>query len=608
MPVQSTDVAILGVDVGGTFTDAVLVEEGRIRTAKVPTAARQEESVLAAARAVMAGSAGGQAAGARPEDPAAVGGRGGPGLTRFAHGTTVATNALLERRGARTAYVGNAGFEHLLHLRRQTRAHLYRLCAEHPEPLVPLERCHGVRGRLGPEAELEPLGLDSLPELGDAEAVAVCLLFTFRDPSHERAVAAELRRRHPGVHVVASHEVAPEFREYERASTTAADAYLAPVAARYLRALAAAAAEAGLPEPVVMLSSGGVLPAEEAAAHPARLLVSGPAGGVVGAGLLARRAGFDDALAFDMGGTSTDVCLLPGGRADRVPEREVGGLPVRLPSVDVHTVGAGGGSLVRRDAGGALRVGPESAGADPGPACYGRGGGATVTDANLLLGRLPAELPGGLVLDRDAAAAALAGIDPAAVVEVVNAEMLRALRVVSVERGHDPREFALVAYGGAGPLHACALAEELGMEAVLVPAAAGVLSALGLAAGDERRDRVVSHVRPLGEVDELPPEGEVDLRYRGQSFELTVQLGDELAERFHRAHEERYGYADRGREVELVAVRTAEVVPGPELELPSGEPQRASGPALIELDGSTLWIPPGWEGARDGSSWVVTRG
>jgi N-methylhydantoinase A len=585
MPVQSTDVAILGVDVGGTFTDAVLVEEGRIRTAKVPTATLQEESVLDAARAVGAGA----------------------GLTRFAHGTTVATNALLERRGARIAYVGNDGFEHLLHLRRQTRAHLYRLCAEHPEPLVPLERCHGVRGRLGPEGELEPLDLGSLSDVREAEAIAVCLLFAFRDASHERAVAAELRQRHPGVHVVASHEVAPEFREYERASTTAADAYLAPVVARYLRALVAAAAEAGLPEPVVMLSSGGVLPAEEAAAHPARLLVSGPAGGVVGAGLLARRAGFTDAIAFDMGGTSTDVCLLPGGQAVRVPEREVGGVPVRLPSVDVHTVGAGGGSLVRRDAGGALRVGPESAGADPGPACYGRGGGPTVTDANLLLGRLPEELPGGLVLDRDAAAAALEGIDPAAVVEVVNAGMLRALRVVSVERGHDPREFALVAYGGAGPLHACALAEELGMEAVLVPAAAGVLSALGLAAGDERRDRVVSHVRPLGEVYDLPAEGEADLRYRGQSFELTVPLGGDLAEHFHRAHEERYGYADRERQVELVAVRTADVVRGPQLELPGGDPQRLSGPALLELDGSTLWIPPGWEGARDGPSWVVTR-
>ncbi len=579
--------AILGVDVGGTFTDAVLVDEGRLRTAKVPTAARQEESVLAAARAV---------------------GAMGVALERFAHGTTVATNALLERRGARTAYVGNAGFEHLLHLRRQNRAHLYRLCVAHPEPLVPLERCYGVRGRLGPEGELEPLDLSSLPELGDAEAVAVCLLFSFRDPSHEQAVAAELRRRRPGLPVVASHELAPEFREYERAATTAADAYLAPVAARYLRALAAAAAEAGLPEPVVMLSSGGVASAGEAAAHPARLLVSGPAGGVVGAGLLAQRAGFPDALAFDMGGTSTDVCLLAGGRAARVAEREVGGVPIRLPSVDVHTVGAGGGSLVRRDAGGALHVGPQSAGADPGPACYGRGGGPTVTDANLLLGRLPPELPGGLVLDRDAAAAALAGIDPAAVVEVVNAEMLRALRLVSLERGHDPRRLALVAYGGAGPLHACALAEELGIETVLVPAVAGVLSALGLAAGDERRERVVSYLRPLAEAGELPRQGEADLRYRGQSFELTVPLGGDLAEAFHRAHEARYGYADRSQEIELVAVRTAQVRPGPALELPGGPPERLSGPALLALDGSTAWIPPGWVGVRDGPTWVLTRG
>ncbi|HTZ06651.1 MAG TPA: hydantoinase/oxoprolinase family protein [Gaiellaceae bacterium] len=574
--------AILGVDVGGTFTDAVLLDGGRVRTAKVPTAERQEESVLAAARAV-----------------------GAAGVERFAHGTTVATNALLERRGARTAYVGNAGFEHLLHLRRQTRAHLYRLCEAHPDPLVPLERCHGVRGRLGPDGELEPLDLATLPDLGDAEAVAVCLLFAFRDASHEAAVAAELRARHPGVHVVASHEVAPEFREYERASTTAADAYLAPVAGRYLRALAASADDAGLPEPLVMLSAGGVASVEDAAAHPATILVSGPAAGVVGAGLVARRAGFADAVAFDMGGTSTDVCLLPDGRAGRVAERVVGGFPVRVPTVDLHTVGAGGGSLVRVDAGGAIRVGPESAGAHPGPACYGAGGGATVTDANLLLGRLPAELPGGLVLDRDAAARALGGVDPAAVVEVVNAEMLRALRVVSVERGHDPREFALVAFGGAGPLHACALAEELGIEAVLVPEAAGVLSALGLVASDERRDRVVSHVRPLAEVRDLPAEGEADLRYRGQSFELTVPLQDDLAAAFHRAHEERYGYADGAREVELVAVRTAEVVPGPELSFETSARRSVRGPELVELPGATCWVPDRWHGETNADGTLV---
>ena len=581
---QSTRVAILGVDVGGTFTDAVLLDDGQIRTAKVPTAARQEESVLAAVRAV-----------------------GAENVVRFAHGTTVATNALLERRGARTAFVANEGFEHLLHLRGQTRAHLYRLCDAHPAPLVPLERCHGVRGRLGPDGELEPLDLSTLPDLGDAEAVAVCLLFSFRDSSHELAVADELRRRHPGAHIVASHEVAPEFREYERASTTAADAYLALVAARYLRALADGARAAGLPEPLVMLSSGGVASIGEAAAHPATILVSGPAGGVVGAGLVARRAGFEDAIAFDMGGTSTDVCLLPGGRAARVAERTVGGFPIRLPTVDLHTVGAGGGSLVTRDTGGAIRVGPESAGAHPGPASYGAGGGATVTDANLLLGRLPAELPGGLVLDRGAAERALGDLDPQAVIDVVNAEMLRALRVVSVERGHDPRDFALVAFGGAGPLHACALAEELGIDAVLVPEAAGVLSALGLVAGDERRDRVVSYVRPLAEAGELPAEGEADLRYRGQSFELTVPLQPGLAAAFHRAHEERYGYADAERELELVAVRTADVTPGPDVALLVTNRHKVEGPALVELPGATCWVPSGWKGESNNDGTLVLR-
>jgi N-methylhydantoinase A len=577
-------VAVLGVDVGGTFTDAVLVAHGEVRTAKVRTSARQEESVLAAARAV-----------------------GASGVDRFTHGTTVATNALLERKGARTAFVATAGFEHLLHLRRQNRAHLYRLCEDHPAPLVPLERCAGVQGRLGPDGVIEPLDLESLPEL-DAEAIAVCLLFAFRDPSHERAVADELRRRHPKAHVVASHEVAPEFREYERASTTAADAYLGPALGGYLGRLGESAQAVGLPEPLVMRSSGGVATLEEAAAHASWALLSGPAGGVVGAARVAALAGFEDAIAFDMGGTSTDVCLITGGISERSVERSIAGLPIRLPSVDVHTVGAGGGSVAWVDAGGALRVGPESAGADPGPACYGAGGTRpTVTDANLLLGRLPARLPDGLELDPDAAERALGAIDPQDVVDVVNAEMLRALRVVSVERGRDPRAFALVAFGGAGPLHACALAEELGIETVLVPEAAGVLSALGLAVGDERRDQVRSVVRPLAEVDDLPGEGEADLRYRGQSFELTIPLGPDLAGRFHRLHEERYGYADRDRELELVAIRTAEVRPGPELQLPDVAAAAATGPALIELEGATCWLPPGWVGARDGSGWRLTK-
>jgi N-methylhydantoinase A len=357
-----------------------------------------------------------------------------------------------------------------------------------------------------------------------------------------------------------------------------------------------------------MRSSGGVASLDEVAAHPAIALVSGPAAGVVGAARICALAGIEDAVSFDMGGTSTDVCLVVGGRAGRAAEKEVGGLPIRLPTVDLHTVGAGGGSIAWVDSGGALRVGPRSAGADPGPACYGRGGSEpTVTDANLLLDRLPERLAGGLELDRDAAERALGRLDPADVVDVVNAEMLRALRVVTVERGHDPRGLALVAFGGAGSLHACALAEELGMRRVLVPEAAGVLSALGLVASDERRDAVRSYLCPLAEAGELPSEGEADLRYAGQSFELTVPLGGDgdPAEAFHRAHEERYGYADRGRAIELVTVRTAEIRPGPTFELPAGEPLRVEGPALVELPGATCWVAPGWEGVRDGSSTLV---
>ena len=576
---------VLGIDVGGTFTDAVLLEGDRIATAKVLTSERQEESVVAAARAV-----------------------GAHGVDRFAHGTTIATNALLEHKGARTAFVTTAGFEHLLHLRRQTRAHLYRLCADHPPPLVALDDCHGVRERISVAGVLEALDLDSLPALEGIEAAAVCTLFSFRDPTHERAIADELRARHPRVHVVASHEVAPEFREYERASTTVADAYLGPVTARYFGALGARCADAGLPEPLVMRSSGGVASLEEAAAHAALVLVSGPAAGVVGGARLAQAAGLENAITFDMGGTSTDVCIVVGGESERSVERDVAGLPLRLPTVDLHTVGAGGGSVVWRDPGGATRVGPRSAGATPGPACYGRGGTEpTITDANLLLGRLPDRLAGGVELDPAAAERAFASLDPAAAVEVVNAEMLRALRVVSVERGHDPREFALVAFGGAGPLHACALAEELEIRTVVVPEAAGVLSALGLVASDERRDHVRSYVCPLDEAGELPPEGEADLRYRGQSFELTVPLGEGLAERFHRAHEARYGYADRERPLELVAVRAADVRAAPALALPRAAPENVAGPAVVELDGATAWLPPGWEGVRDGTALIVTR-
>ena len=578
-------VTILGIDVGGTFTDAVLVGvDGTVVTAKLPTRTPQAEVIVAAARAV---------AGDRP-------------LGRFTLGTTLATNTLLERRGARTAFVATEGFEHLLHVRRQTRAHLYRLCSPHPEPVVALERCYGVRERMGPDGVLVPLDLDHLPPLDGVEAVAVTLLFSFRDPSHEQALARELRRRHPHLHVVASHEIAPEFREYERASTTAVDAYLGPPVARALAGLEAACRRHHLAAPLVFRSSGGVVTLAEAAAHPATILLSGPAAGAMGAARIARACGYPMALAIDMGGTSTDVSLIRDGLPERAPERTVGGLPVRLPTIDVHTIGAGGGSIVWRDRGGALRIGPESAGAAPGPACYGNGGTRpTLTDANLLLGRLPAELPGGIHLDPAAAERAMAGLEPAEVVAVAEAEMLRALRVVSVERGQDPRACALVAFGGAGPLHACALAEALGIQTVLVPETAGVLSALGLAASDERRDSVRSVVRPLAQAGPLPAAGEADLRYRGQSFELTVPIQPGLAEAFHRLHEQRYGYADRDREIELVAVRWADTTPGPYVALRASALRQVRGPAVVELDGSTAWVGPGWSGTSDAHGTLV---
>ena len=509
----------------------------------MPTATEQEESVVAAAEAVGA---------ARVE--------------RFSHGTTIATNALLERKGAVTAFVATEGFEHLLHLRRQTRAHLYRLCDELPAPLVPLERCHGVRERIGPDGVLVPLDLGSLPDLDGAEAVAVCLLFSFRDPSHEPAVADELRRRLPGAHVVASHEFAPEFREYERASTTAADAYLGPVCARYFRSLAARAAVRQVCPSRSSCAPPAAWPrSTRRPRHAALVLVSGPAGGVVGAARAAAEAGIENAISFDMGGTSTDVCLIAGGRAERTFERSVGGLPIRLPMVDIHTVGAGGGSIVWRDAGGAVRVGPESAGANPGPACYGRGGQRpTVTDANLLLGRLPARLAGGVELDRDAAERAMAGFDPADVVEVVNAEMLRALpRRLGRARARSSRLRArrlrrrrpaarLRARRGARDRRLCSS-----------PRRPGVLSALGLVASEERRDSVRSYVCPLDDAGELPRGG------RGRSpLPRPVVRADSRARRRTR------GARSTARTRSATATRTAS---GRSSSSPCG--RRRSGPA-----------------------------
>jgi N-methylhydantoinase A len=650
--------ARLGVDVGGTFTDLVALVDGRLVTTKVPsTPADQSEGVMASVEAA-----------------------GVDEVAAFAHGMTVATNALLERRGAKTALVTTEGFRDLIEIGRQDRAHLYDLTAVRPPALVPRELRFTVRERMGPEGELESLDERSLGEAvqrvreAGVEAVAVCLLFGFLHPEHERRVGKALREALPGVHVSLSSEVLPEFREYERLSTTAADAYLGPRLASYLSRLGSRAEEGGLPAPLVMQSSGGVAEVGRAAEAAAGCVLSGPAGGVVGAAYAARASGYGDVLSFDMGGTSTDVAPILGGEAQTTTEFVVAGVPIRLPMIDVHTVSAGGGSIARADPGGALRVGPPSAGADPGPAAYGRGGEEpTVTDANLALGYLAdgAELGGELVLSRERAERALArvgrelGLDPVktalGVVRVANAEMTRALRVISVERGLDPRDFALVAFGGAGGMHACALAEELGMATVLVPRAGGVLSALGLAISDVRRDYVRPFLASLegldlerlerafaeleeqarGDLEEPSLRRRADLRHRRQAFELTVKAdrAGALHERFLEAHERRYGYRMEDEPVELVNVRVVATVevdkPALREEPPPRAPQarsreivvdgerhsaavlsrdglgagsRVEGPAVVEFREATCVVRPGWAGTVDDAGTLVLEG
>ncbi|HWC48322.1 MAG TPA: hydantoinase/oxoprolinase family protein [Solirubrobacterales bacterium] len=656
---------LLGVDVGGTFTDAVLLDGGAVHTAKVPTTPHEESrGVMEAVKAVLD----------RAEATASD-------VDVFAHGMTVGTNALLEERGARTALVTTRGFADLLEIGRQDRPHLYRLCAPKPTPLVEDELRFEAAERIGPEGVVEPLGEDEPARLAAAieasvaEAVAVCLLFSYLDPSHERRIAAALRERLPGVHVSASHEVLPRFREYERCSTTVIDAYLSPLLGRYLGRLGEAADEAGLPQPLVMRSSGGVAPAEEAGRAGAWSVLSGPAGGAVGAGLLARLSGNGNALGFDMGGTSCDVCVIEDGEVRRTDSREIDGRPVQLPMVDVHTVGAGGGSIGWRDSGGALRVGPRSAGADPGPACYGRSGTEpTVTDANLVLGRLAgdSELAGGVALDGEAAERAVAelgrslDLDPletaAGILRVANQEMVRALRVMTVERGVDPRGFALLPFGGAGPMHAAAIAAELGIETILCPRAGGVLSALGLCASERRRDtartvmlsgkeltaeRIGAEVGAMVEetaagMDEhAEPRVVYQLRYAGQAFELPVPGPVDpdpakLIEDFERAHEDRYGHRDPEGEVVLVDIELALVVPGPTprpraaaetvpecstrrvhfnsewIETPvlRGEPAagtEADGPIVFELPEATFVLPPGWHTSVDENGTLIAR-
>jgi N-methylhydantoinase A len=633
---------LLGVDVGGTFTDAVLAVGDRLYTAKAPTTPEdQSEGVLAAVEAVL------ERAGAEAGD-----------VREFAHGTTAATNALLEGEGAKTVLVATAGFEDVVELARQARADLYRLCVARPAPLVPPARRVGARERMTPDGPLKELdvqaAVDAVAAL-EPESVAVCLLHAYRHPQHEQALGEALAERLPDVHVSLSHQVVGTFREYERAATTELDAALSPLLAAYLRRLTERARDAGLPAPAVMQSSGGLASLEQAADHAVLTVLSGPAGGAAGAAWAAHAAGEPDTLCFDMGGTSCDVCVVLGGEVREASGRELGGRPVALPMLDIHTVGAGGGSIAWRDKGGALRVGPRSAGARPGPACYGHGGTEpTVTDANLLLGLLgEGALAGGIELDREAAATAVRelgdslGLDERetaeGIVRVANAEMVRALRVMTVERGVDPRELALMAFGGAGGLHAAAIADELGITRILCPRASGVLAALGLVVSERRRDAQRSVL--LTDFETVPEEADAlaerareelgadaadvrlmaELRYRGQAFELSVELHDpdDLREAFHAAHEEAYGYHDPEAEVELVTLRATATEPGPEIdpaavgsaaegaersrrdtlygdtEVIRGEPapgERVEGPAIVELREATLAVPEGWSG------------
>ncbi len=641
----------LGIDVGGTFTDLVALGDGTLVTAKVPSTPQdQSEGVMSAIQASEIETS---------------------SLIALAHGMTVATNALLERRGAKMALVTTEGFRDVLEIARQNRPSLYDLSVDRPPPLVPRELRFTVKERMGPEGEITALDHESLKQTIEAvkeaevEAVAVCLLFAFAHPEHEQQVGEALREALPETHVSLSSEVLPEFREYERFSTTAADAYLAPKLAAYLKNLAGKAEEAGVPSPLIMQSSGGVVRVEDAIADAAGCVLSGPAGGVVGAAYVGSLGGYDNLLTFDMGGTSTDVAPIIEGEAQTTTETVVAGVPIKLPMVDVHTVSAGGGSIAWADAGGALRVGPHSAGAEPGPAGYDKGGEEpAVTDANLFLGYLNdgTELGGEVVLRRDLSENSLSTLgeklglsaEEAAlgIVRVANAEMSRALRVISVERGLDPREFALLAFGGAGGLHACALAEELGMETVLIPHAGGVLSALGLAISDLRRDYVRPYLESLEEVDakQLDERFEkmetsaaedledpqntrrADLRYAGQSFELTVEADDpaELEDRFHAAHEQRYGYRMEDETVELVNLRLIATVPVEKPDLSesktSGNPEaerrqanfdgewmevpvmdreemgvgsEVEGPAIVEFREATFVVRPDWRGNVD---------
>ncbi|HXF63069.1 MAG TPA: hydantoinase/oxoprolinase family protein [Caldilineaceae bacterium] len=619
---------LVGIDVGGTFTDFVVLDRAGLRVHKVATTPDDQSRAI-------------------------VGGLAALGITQaeIVHGMTVATNALLERRGAATALLTTAGFADVLVIGRQNRPHLYRLSQSRPAPLVADRWRLEVPERLeATGAVLEPLDEDAVIRLadqlaaaqatGEVESLALVFLFSFRNPAHEERAAALLRARCPGLPISLSSAILPEYREFERTAATVINAYVQPLVSRYLGRLAQALAGSRVR---IMQSNGGAISLDQAADQAARLVLSGPAGGVVGAFAVARAA-LDGAppqlITFDMGGTSTDVALCPG-EIPTTAESVITDLPLRLPIIDIHTVGAGGGSVAYLDAAGGLHVGPRSAGAVPGPASYGRGGQeATVTDANLVLGRLdPQGFLGGhgdVALDVEAARAVLTGLgarlglSPEAaalgVIRIANATMERALRRVSVERGYDPRRFILLPFGGAGPLHACELAAALDIRRILVPPIPGVLSAYGMLAADVAYDASQTVLGAAADLAQDPAplaaayrslagrvqtvlaregiatphlEAALDLRYRGQSYELTVPLALPLApatvagaiSAFHEAHARRYGYAMPDEPVEAVNLRVRGRGAGASPPLPD-MPLAGADAAAARLDSRPIWFSP----------------
>lgn len=588
----------LGIDIGGTFADfALLSNDGELRTFKVPT---RSEDLAGGCLAGLAEFLADQAV-----EPSAI--------LYWAHGTTVAMNAILERKGARTALLVTEGFRDVLQIRRQLKPDRYDLHRAKPESLVPRSRCLEIRERVLFDGTVRvPLDREHLErqvarlDAEGVEAVAICLLHSYANHQHEDEVRELVRQMLPVAYITVSHEVLPEFREYPRAATTVANAYVGPSLSRYLGRFAEGGREMGIESPLtVFQSNGGITPATGADRLAVNMLYSGPAAGVEGAAYVAGVTGHERAISFDMGGTSCDVCLIQGGRPMLAQEKEVAGFPIRSTRVDVHSIGAGGGSIAWMNAGGLLEVGPDSAGSNPGPAAYGRGGARpTVTDANVVLGRLNgrALLDGRLSIDLDAARAAIGGLarrlgltpeeTALAILRVVNTNMIGAIRVVSVERGVDYRDCVLIAFGGAGPLHAVEVAREMGFRRVIVPLAPGILCALGLLLADYRRDFTRTRMLTVGretwkeiagtfadlerqarswaQGQSIPLDSSevfryAYLRHRGQSHELRVTAPairqashvDELLETFHKTHTSAYGYSDPNAQVQITNFHVA---------------------------------------------------